>query len=77
MKARILVVDDNAEMTSLLSDDLTEAGYLVEQASGGAEALARAKKSPPDAVLTDLRMEKVDGFDVLGASWRSTRTSRC
>ena len=64
-KARVLIVDDHREMAQLLYDQLTDAGYLVEAAQSGAEALAKAKANLPDVVLTDLRMEQVDGFDVL------------
>lgn len=64
-KARVLIVDDHREMTELLKDQLTDAGYLVEVAQSGEEALSKARTQLPDAVITDLRMEKVDGFDVL------------
>lgn len=64
-KARILVVDDHLEMARLLSDQLTDLGYDPEVAGGGSEALERVRTRPFDLVLTDLRMEKVDGFDVL------------
>jgi two-component system response regulator HydG len=63
--ARLLVVDDHAEMARLLADQLADAGYAVERAAGGRDALARARAELPDLVLTDLRMEEVDGFDVL------------
>jgi two-component system response regulator HydG len=63
--ARILVVDDHVEMARLLVDQLGEAGYDVERAGGGREALKRVRAELPDLVITDLRMEEVDGFDVL------------
>src|SRR5512137_2567936 len=64
-KGRILVVDDHPEMVRLLADQLDDAGYHVELAESGRAALALAEKRLPDVVLTDLRMEDVDGFDVL------------
>ena len=64
-KARILVVDDHPEMVRLLADQLGDAGYHVELAESGRAALAAAEQRLPDVVLTDLRMEEVDGFDVL------------
>src|SRR5262249_32312624 len=64
-KARILVVDDHLEMARLLADQLSDAGYAADIAQSGAEALERARSHPPDLVLTDLRMEGHDGFDVL------------
>jgi two-component system response regulator HydG len=64
-KGRILVVDDHPEMVRLLADQLGDAGYRVELAQSGREALALLEKHPPDLVLTDLRMAQVDGLDVL------------
>jgi two-component system, NtrC family, response regulator HydG len=63
--ARILVVDDHAEMARLLAEQLGDAGYVVELAGGGREALRRVRQELPDLVVTDLRMQDVDGFDVL------------
>ena len=62
---RILVVDDQLEMARLLSDQLADAGFTVEIAGGGEEALAAIQGRPFDLVLTDLRMKDKDGFDVL------------
>jgi len=67
-RPRILVVDDNPKMASLLVDELDDAGYVVETATGGEEAIARLRGEPFDLVMTDLRMEKVDGMDVLKAA---------
>jgi two-component system response regulator HydG len=63
--ARILVVDDHPAMGRLLAEQLGEAGYVVDSAGGGKEALRRVRGEVPDLVITDLRMEDVDGFDVL------------
>jgi two-component system response regulator HydG len=65
--ARILVVDDHVEMGRLLADQLVDAGYVVDRADGGRHALERARIELPEIVITDLRMEDVDGFDVLRA----------
>jgi two-component system, NtrC family, response regulator HydG len=67
-EARILVVDDNAKMARLLGDQLTDAGHRAVTAHGGEEAIAQLRAQPFDVVITDLRMEKVDGFDVLMAA---------
>jgi two-component system response regulator HydG len=64
-KAQILIVDDHREMVELLRDELTDAGYLVDIALSGEAALNKVRTQLPDAVITDLRMEKLDGFDVL------------
>ncbi|MBJ6762543.1 sigma-54-dependent Fis family transcriptional regulator [Myxococcaceae bacterium JPH2] len=62
---RILVVDDHVEMGRMLQEPLQDAGYRVELATGGAEALKLLRTRPYDAVLSDLRMAQVDGLDVL------------
>jgi two-component system response regulator HydG len=63
----VLVVDDHVEMARLLADHLTDAGYTVDVATSGQEALAAVRGRVLDAVVSDLRMEQVDGFDVLAA----------
>ncbi|PTL84943.1 sigma-54 dependent transcriptional regulator [Vitiosangium sp. GDMCC 1.1324] len=64
-EGRVLVVDDHVEMARLLADHLTDAGYTVDVATSGQEALAVVRGRVLDAVVCDLRMEQVDGFDVL------------
>ncbi|OJT21352.1 sigma-54-dependent Fis family transcriptional regulator [Archangium sp. Cb G35] len=64
-EGRVLVVDDHVEMARLLADHLTDAGYTVDVATSGQEALAVVNGRVLDAVVCDLRMETVDGFDVL------------
>ena len=64
-KGRVLVVDDHLEMVRLLADQLTDEGYEVELAEGGRAGLLALEKFFPEVVLTDLRMDAVDGFDVL------------
>lgn len=66
-EGRVLVVDDHVEMARLLADHLTDAGYTVDVATSGAQALELVRGRVLDLVLSDLRMEKVDGFDVLAA----------
>ncbi|MGQ0505932.1 MAG: sigma-54-dependent transcriptional regulator [Myxococcaceae bacterium] len=67
-KASILVVDDHPEMGRLLGDQLNDAGYATVTAQGGDEAIQQMRSHSFDVVITDLRMEGVDGFDVLAAS---------
>jgi two-component system response regulator GlrR len=59
---RVLLVDDDPDLLRLLSMRLHSAGYEVQTASSGAEALARMGVSCPQAVITDLRMEGMDGM---------------
>jgi two-component system, NtrC family, response regulator HydG len=66
-RGRILVVDDHAEMARLLADQLADAGYVAETAASVEAALVCVKKRLFDVVVTDLRMEKLDGFDLLDA----------
>ena len=62
--ARILVVDDDALIRQILADQLVEAGFLVSTAGDGEEALAKVEDEPPDLILLDVIMPKLDGFEV-------------
>jgi DNA-binding NtrC family response regulator len=64
-KARILVVDDEANARNALAEILKEEGYAVETAADGFKALARAHEFGPDLVLTDLKMPGMDGVELL------------
>ena len=61
----ILVVDDNPDDRKLLQRVLSSAGYDVQEASGGADAIARIHLEPPALIVLDLMMPDVDGFAVL------------
>jgi len=66
MKAgHILVVDDDPSLLRLLDIRLQSAGYTVQTADSASAALARVEQSVPDAVITDLRMDGMDGLDLL------------
>src|SRR6266567_4147441 len=67
-KARILVVDDEKSMRDLLSITLEKEGYDVLTAPGGEPAIETLHRDSVDAVITDLRMPKVDGLQVLRAA---------
>lgn len=62
---KILVVDDERDIRRALEFVLTREGYEVDTASNGKEAVEKIKKEDVSLVLTDLRMEGMDGFDVL------------
>jgi len=66
VRASVLVVDDEESIRDSLRMILEYEGYRVEEASGGAEALARLADRPPDAVLLDIKMPEMDGLTVLG-----------
>jgi two-component system phosphate regulon response regulator PhoB len=62
---RILVVDDDQEITKLLEKFLSNEGYQVAVASNGAGALAAASASEPELVLLDIVLGSEDGREVL------------
>lgn len=64
---RILVVDDEENLRLVLRTLLKRAGYEVETASTGEEALDKVEAFGPDVVLTDVRMPKMSGMDLLAA----------
>ena len=64
-KAKILIVDDDPGLLRLLTIRLRAENYDVEAVEGGPQALAAASRFRPDLVITDLRMEPVDGISLL------------
>jgi len=73
---RVLVVDDEAANRTWLTRILEPAGFDVDLASGGREAIAMATTKPPDLVLLDLMMPEVSGFDVVEALRAHTSTAQ-
>ena len=63
-RERILIVDDDRDARELIGQLLAEAGYLVEVAADGFEAMAKLPRALPDLVLTDLRMPGMHGVDL-------------
>ena len=62
MSRRVLVVDDDEAVREVLRTGLeVVAGWRVEVASGGAEAIALCRSDPPDAILLDVMMPVMDG----------------
>jgi CheY-like chemotaxis protein len=64
---RILVVDDTVSFLKLAEQLLIEAGFVVITAQDGTEALKKISEEHPDAILLDLFMPKMSGFEVLRA----------
>jgi two-component system cell cycle response regulator len=65
--AKIMVVDDEFLLRSMLKDALEEAGYGVVLAEDGRSALALAKTELPDCVLLDIMMPGLDGYETCAA----------
>lgn len=61
---RILVVDDNRLIREMVRDAFQQAGFQVEAAADGAEALELARAHRPDVVISDILMPVMDGWDL-------------
>ncbi|HAV24089.1 MAG: hypothetical protein A2X67_09550 [Ignavibacteria bacterium GWA2_55_11] len=64
-KNRILVVDDEEALRTVLSSELEGEGYSVRSAADGQEAITQLTGTEFDLVLLDIKMPNVDGFEVL------------
>ncbi|HET6272708.1 MAG: Response regulator [Bacteroidetes bacterium] len=64
-KSKILVVDDEDALRTVLSNELTSEGYDVSTASDGDEAISTIQKGLYDLVLLDIKMPRLNGFEVL------------
>jgi signal transduction histidine kinase/CheY-like chemotaxis protein len=60
----ILVVDDEAHIRELLNQELGEAGYKVQVAENGRDAIEKIREQHPDLVILDVMMPEMNGFDV-------------
>ncbi len=69
MNKRILIVDDESSIRMSLKDVLEYEGYETEEAPDGKAGLEKLKSSHFDAVLCDIRMPKMDGVELLKASF--------
>jgi signal transduction histidine kinase/DNA-binding response OmpR family regulator len=63
----VLIVDDDRSVVSMLSETLRRRGCSVAQAYDGTEALAAIEQRVPDLILLDLRMPKMNGYEVIKA----------
>ena len=62
---RILIVEDNAMAANIYQATLARQGFSVEVATDGELGLAAAAGSPPDLILLDLMLPKIDGVELL------------
>ena len=65
MSPTMLVVDDDASIRELVAEALQGEGYAVETAEGGAQALDMVARAVPDAIVLDIWMPSLDGFDFM------------
>jgi len=65
MTHRILVVDDEPDITALVAYHLAKAGYRVSTAANGTDALRSAREERPDVVVLDLMLPGLSGYEVL------------
>ncbi len=71
---RILVVDDEPDITALVAYHLAKVGYRVSTAANGPDALRAAREERPDLVILDLMLPGVSGYDVLAELRRRDET---
>lgn len=60
---KILAADDSVSIRQMVSHTLKEAGYQVETANDGAEALQKAKSGQYDVIISDVNMPNMDGLE--------------
>jgi DNA-binding response OmpR family regulator len=74
MAKKILIVDDKAELRTLLKQYLNQEGFEVVTASNGQEALFVARREKPDLILLDIMMPEMGGFEFMRAHSREADT---
>jgi two-component system phosphate regulon response regulator PhoB len=65
MSHRILVVDDEPDITALVAYHMAKAGFRVSTAGNGSDALKAAREERPDIVILDLMLPGISGYDIL------------
>ncbi len=71
---RILVVDDERQITLILRTSLQSSGYSVDTAQNGLEAFQKFEANPPDLIITDLSMPEMNGLQLTQAVRRLAST---
>ena len=73
---RILVVDDEAFITNLLRNGLSDEGFEVITANNGFEGILAVEEQQPDLVITDIMMPRVSGLEFLQALKNNAATRK-
>lgn len=72
---RVLIVDDNREIRTILEEYLKEEGLLAEGAGDGKEALEKHNQTPFDLIITDLNMPGMTGIELIKEIGKSESTT--
>lgn len=72
---KILIVEDSEDILETTSEILELKGYAVKTAINGLKGLESAKKSPPDLIISDIMMPKMDGYEMLEALRSDAKTA--
>jgi len=75
MKEKILIVEDDKDMSRLIEFNLAKAQYRTVSAADGELALAMARKELPDLIILDIMLPKMDGLEVCRALRRDAKTA--
>lgn len=74
MSGKLLIIEDEAAIQSILSELLTDAGYTVEVAGDGLEGITKFREQSFSLVLLDIMMPKIDGYTVCEMIRRESKT---
>ncbi len=72
---RILVIEDDPSVRTLLQKSLASRGYAVESVTDGLEGLTKLEKSRPDLMIVDIMMPRLDGMTFVKAIKGNDKTS--
>ena len=74
---RVLIVEDEADLRTGLEQALREAGYAVDAAAEGPDGLYKAEAWDYDAIVLDVMLPEMDGWEILIASVRRRKPRSC
>ncbi|MFH1183457.1 MAG: response regulator [Chloroflexota bacterium] len=75
-KSRLLIVEDDVDITNMLTAYFSGVEFDVDIAHRGAEALEKTRQALPDLIVLDILLPDIDGYEVCRSLRKSTRTSR-